>query len=262
MALVTFYDHRIVHDILHALNFKPYLHQKLLVLSFLASAAGAWAATSSEEVDYPKDWMFSASKRYILLETTKSDADVSKRISLEDQTAGIIRFTYKDVNHTEEGATLEVIELDGDRSRLKLTLPSDFSGRTDLFLRKLVRSATESFTSSSKDPIPFDASRVYQAALRYLLKTHVTGKLKKGDVVKMSLADVGLIRFVYKRGPFTEPDARVEVLPAGKNASRILVSFPSKFSSQQVLFEEDLMKAVNEDLGAKPKTEEISDSDE
>jgi hypothetical protein len=216
-------------------------------------AGPAKASTSQTELDMPQDILFSAAKRYVLGQFVKSTESASKVIKLEDASAGLLRFSYRDGTVSVEDALIEVVDLDGSRSRLKITLPGDYSGRSELMLQKIRRAAAEG-SETAKPAFTHDAKKVYRTVLRHVLKTYVSPTQKKEDVLFVASEDVGLIRFAYQRGGFRDPNAAIEITPAGPGASHIRVSLPAD-PGRQVLLENEVLSAVRADLGEERRPE-------
>ncbi|MFH1017290.1 MAG: hypothetical protein V1798_03800 [Pseudomonadota bacterium] len=234
----------------------------ILAPLFFLLAAGiaspSAASTAHAEIDFPQDPVFAAAKRHLLNQAAGPSDTASKAIHLEDATAGLLRFTYQDGSLTDTDATIEIVDLDGSRSRLKVTIPSDFGGRSELLLQKL-KEAVRRAAETSGQALAYDAKRVYRAALRYVLKTFISSKQKKEDVVFVTSEDVGLIRFIYRKGTFKDPNASIEVIPAGSNASRLHAFVPSEPTGRQALLEGDVLAAVKSDLGGEGAAQAESD---
>ncbi len=233
----------------------PFLLVCVFCLLASALAGRSAASTAQGEVEAAQEPTFSAAKRYVLNQFAKPSEAPSKVVHLEDASAGLLRFTYRDDSFSDDGATIEVIDLEGSRSKVKVTIPDDFSGRSELLLQKLRQAALEA-VEADPHTLPYDAKRVYRSALRYILKTFVSPKQKKEDVIRMASEDVGLIRFVYRNGAFKDPGAGLEVISAGASASRIRVSLPADPTGRQVLLESDILAAVRSDLGGERPSEE------
>jgi len=216
------------------------------------------ALVSKGEVDLSQEAMMGVAKRYVLTHLYRCNQSVSDVLRLEDLSAGLLKFVYRDDRFKDESSLFEVIEKDFNHSEIKITIPGDFGGRAELLKEKLLAASQDMIAGRKGTLIHFDPRIVYRSTLRYILKQFVTGKQKKEDVVCLSQEDVGLIRFQYRKGNFKDTNARIEVVSAGKNVARIWVTLPDLTMDKQILLQDEIVAAIQSDLGEGQTEEEGS----
>jgi hypothetical protein len=208
----------------------------------------AKANTVKTVIDIGPDILYGVAKRYIMTQLFNCGDSASEVLRLEDPSAGILRFVYKDDRLKDENALIEIIENDANQSLMKVTL-ADYGPRTEVLKNKIVEAAKPAMEGGRTEILPFDSKKAFRSAYRYILKTFVVDKAKKEDVVCYSSEEVGLIRFKYKKEKNADSQARIEIIPAGKNASRIWATLPQSASDRQILLQDDLVAQVKSDLG-------------
>lgn len=218
-------------------------------LAVLSGLSQAFAAVSQTDTDLPRDTLYRGAKRYLLVTLGSKEVNPRSVIRLEDFEAGIIRFIYKGEGFSDPNALLELIELGKNRSRLRITLPSDFAGRAQILADKVIASGRSILDSKEGRPFNFPAENVFQSARRFILRDLLKDGQKKLDIIRFEDPEIGIIRFLYQTREFREPDAGVEVIPTTSGTSRLKVELPSLSPARRILFEDQLVSSIEKDLG-------------
>jgi len=208
------------------------------------------ALTAEEVMPLERMDLFNAAKRYVLMTHLDSQTRVSP-IQLDDQEAGIIRFTFRSDDFVDDSAVIEVIEDPLSGTKLRITLPKDYLGRTHLLLKKIAESAKSSLQGKGGRTLSHNARRVYRSVKRYVLKSFVPVGAKKNDVLRLDESEIGLLRFVYADNNRSEETATIQIIPLGKSQCRMLVSLSSALPAKTFLLEDRLVSSINKDLGTK-----------
>jgi hypothetical protein len=209
-----------------------------LAAFFLASRVHARMAEAETQI--PRELLFHAVKCHVLAHFSQP--------TLEDASAGLLKFVYREEGFTDDGAVAEIVELDPDRTKLRVTIPSDYGGRAEVLLDRVLEGAKKISEGKVGREVTKRADLVYRSVLRYLLKNFVSSDKSKNNVVPVADESAGFIRFVYREKNFMDPQTTVEVAPVGKDQSRLIVSLPSD-PGRRILLEDNLVRAVREDLG-------------
>jgi hypothetical protein len=216
--------------------------------SFVALVAGlwtfhaAWASAVQIEASVPKDLLYLTAKSYVLSQLGGG------KIALEDLRAGLLRFRFRDGNFSDEGAVIEVIDLDPTHSRLRVTIPADFSGRDQLLADTIAQIAKRIHEGREGREVRFDAKRAFQTVRRHILKRFVGENQKREKVIRVDDDEIGLLGFVYSEDGFVDRSAAVQVIPTGDQVSRLVVTLPMDPTVRRSAFENELIRVISEDL--------------
>lgn len=212
-------------------------------------ATAAFARTSQSDSDIPRDFLFQSAKRFLLSKLGGGNGCSNDAIELEDQSAGLLRFVYRDGTFVEKKASIEVIEMSSGTSKLRVVLPSDFSGRSQLLMEKFLKFSAEEMTGKAGREFPYRPPLVLSSVKRFILNQQVRSGEKKEEVITCSNDEAGYFKFLYRDEVSRDPNASVQVIPSGERGSKLVLTMPGVSSGRRIVFEEKMMKSIRDDLG-------------
>ena len=205
------------------------------------------AAVAQSEVRLSSDFLYDVAKRYVLTDLAGRAKQGLNLIKLEDASAGFLKFRFQDGQFVDPEAIIEVIQLQGTQSKLRITMGADYGGRAQRLMDQIIRRANDRHAGKETVELPYPRSQVFQASLRYLLKRFVPDMSLKDQIVPIH-DESGLLQFVYQVKNFRDPNTHIEVMRFGEAGSRLYVHMP-KSSARKLLFQDELVKAIEGDLG-------------
>lgn len=219
-------------------------------LFLLIVATSVSALTSQSDSELSKEQLFQSTKRFLLSKLGGGNGCSNDAIELEDASAGLLRFTFRDGTFVEKKASIEIIELNSGTSKIRVILPSDFSGRSQMLMEKLLHFATDEVSGKDGRVFSYRAPLVFSSVKRFVLNQQVRSGEKKEDVVTCSNEEAGYFRFLYRDEVSRDPNASVQVIPLTDRSSKLTITMPAVSSGRKIMFDEKLMKAIRNDLGA------------
>jgi hypothetical protein len=214
----------------------------------LEGASAALGSTVQVDMSVPKDLLFRTAKIYLLKQSQESTLSPDQIIRLEDASSGILRFRFQEGKFSDDGALIEVIDLDPEHSRLRVTIPTDFGGRGEMLVDEISQTAKRIEEGKEGKEIRYGAKGVFQSVRRYVLKRFVRENPRKDQVIRLEDEGVGLLGFTYSEDGFVDSKASVQVVPMGDRLCRIIVSLPKDPSLRQQVLEKELRQAISDDL--------------
>lgn len=234
---------------------RPFVSTLLAVCLCTLSSVEGVASTVQREIKVPKEILYRTAKAYVLSEFADGKRSVESVIPMADSRAGLLRFRCREGSFQDDGAVVEVIDLEPSRSRLRVTIPKDFEGRDQLMVDRIQRKAIQLYRGKLGKEVSFEAKRVFQSVRRFVFKEFVSEENAREDVILLEDEGIGFLLFVYRDGSFRDPKTRIQVVPLPGSVSRLVVSLPTDLAIRQPVLERRLMRAITADLSEKGRKE-------
>ncbi len=213
----------------------------------------AIGSTSQRDVDIPKDFLLIIAKRHIIKEFSSPPSSGTDVLQLQDDAAGMIRFSFKDDSFRDDGI-LEIIDLNPERSRVRITLPLDYKDRSQVVLSNLLEEARQTFKEKQGIEFSFECPQVFASVKRHILKRFVKTEKTKKEIIQLEDPTIGLIKFIYRDDSFVDTHAYLEVTPQQEKRCRLVVMLPKDPLVRQAVFTDELVRAVQTDLKSVSQT--------